>query len=84
MYKYRYITQTITWFQWLGPLSSVLCSIAAIYLCLYFRRYYWLIFKDPIESRHRVSTPYTVSGIQVGSVGRGDTDSPPSFGGRWD
>ena len=34
------------------------CAFVATWLCWYIRRY-WLIFKDPIESQHRVPAPWT-------------------------
>ena len=60
LYKYTFITLTITWPKWRGPLSSDSKLLSALserlLLCFFFPRGYWLIFKDPIESRYRVFT----------------------------
>ena len=56
LWEYRSITQTTTWMQCWGPFSSAIIkqfAFVATCLCLYFQRY-WLKFKYPIESRHRV------------------------------
>ena len=55
----RCITQTTTWPKWWGTFLSArknaFCSFVAIWLCSF-----WLIFKDLIQSRHRVP-PYGLS-----------------------